>query len=274
MALLRYGNAIFKEDEGMKDYFFCIADLKIRVSSPWEISFWKRMEPFISAEAAEGEADIWYRLEEADESIQGESEGKLKWEDGEREYRLQVKRTYIEEGTVFKNSNILPMMRLENVFLEKGGFFLHAAVISWKGKGILFSAPSGTGKTTQAELWKKYEGAEIINGDRAVVRKKEDGYWAYGSPYAGTSGIFKNEKVKIEAIFLLKQAPYNKISVPEVKEIFKRIYMETTLHPSDEEYMNKMVNILADVVMAIPIYQLECTPTKEAVDMVRVFLEN
>lgn len=261
----------------MERYFFSIAGFNISVESPWEIYFWKRMSPFVVEEVPEGEVDIHYQLEEADKRGGGfwdEGEGKAKGESRKKEYRLMIKSRYIEGGTAFKNSNILPMMRLENVFLEKGGFFLHASLICWKGKGILFSAPSGTGKSTQAKLWERYEGAEIINGDRAVIRKREDGYWAYGSPYAGTSEIFKNEKVKIEAIFLLKQASYNKISVPEVKEIFKRIYMETTLHPSDAEYMNKMINVLADAVWMIPIYQLECTPTKEAVDIVRAFLEN
>ena len=62
---------------------------------------------------------------------------------------------------------------MELVFIINQGFQLHASVINWKDKGILFSAPSGTGKSTQADLWKKYEGAKVINGDRALIRKRK-----------------------------------------------------------------------------------------------------
>lgn len=258
------------------------------------------MDDFMIDEVSDKEIDIRYNLKEVEECREGyrsECEWNENGKDGEegriapqliyqsrrkdmlcicknpgREYSLRIKNNLISEGIAFKNSNILSLMRLEDVLLERGSFFLHASLISWKGKGILFSAPSGTGKSTQAQLWEIHEGAEIINGDRAIIRKKEDGYWAYGSPYAGTSGIFKNKKAKIAAIFILKQSPINKVSELKAKDIFKKIFSETSVHASNTHYMEIITKLLLDAVWTIPIYQLECTPTIDAIETVKNIL--
>ena len=59
-----------------------------------------------------------------------------------------------------------------------------ASFIRWQGRGILFSAPSGTGKSTQANLWVQHQGAEVINGDRAALRQVGGRWQAFGLPYA------------------------------------------------------------------------------------------
>ena len=50
----------------------------------------------------------------------------------------------------------------------------------YKGKAIAFSGPSGVGKSTQAEIWKQCFQADILNGDRALLRKADQGWKAYG----------------------------------------------------------------------------------------------
>ena len=107
--------------------------------------------------------------------------------------------------------NILTFMDLEATLLHFGAVILHASLIRWNNTAIVFSAPSSTGKSTQAELWKQYAGAEILNGDRAALRKK-DGVWhGYGLPYAGSSGIYRNEHAPLRAIVALKQERENNI---------------------------------------------------------------
>ena len=51
---------------------------------------------------------------------------------------------------------------------QRNRFLMHGAVLSWRGKGYMFTAPSGTGKSTHLALWKKYLGdeVEIVNGDK------------------------------------------------------------------------------------------------------------
>lgn len=72
------------------------------------------------------------------------------------------------------------LFALERRMLQKDSFILHSAYIRHRGRAILFSAPSGTGKSTQASLWAQYAGAEIINGDRALLQKVQDCWMARG----------------------------------------------------------------------------------------------
>lgn len=70
--------------------------------------------------------------------------------------------------------NICDLLGLERLLLSRQGLLLHASFIRWQDRGILFSAPSGTGKSTQADLWVRHRGAEVINGDRAALRRSAD----------------------------------------------------------------------------------------------------
>ena len=98
------------------------------------------------------------------------------------------------------------LFALERRMLQKDSFILHSAYIRHRGRAILFSAPSGTGKSTQASLWAQYAGAEIINGDRALLQKVQDCWMARGWPVCGTSGICQNADARLSAVVLLRQA--------------------------------------------------------------------
>ena len=82
------------------------------------------------------------------------------------------------ESYMNHSHNLCDLLGLETLLLKYDGLLLHSSFIRWRGEGILFSAPSGTGKSTQADLWVKYEDAEILNGDRAgtsLLRASMDG---------------------------------------------------------------------------------------------------
>ena len=77
----------------------------------------------------------------------------------------------------------------ELLLLRHNAVLLHSSVVSYQGKSILFSGPSGAGKSTQARLWQEHLGARILNGDRTVIRKTDQGFFGGGSIWSGTSGI-------------------------------------------------------------------------------------
>lgn len=159
-------------------------------------------------------------------------------------------------------------MGLERMLLLNSGFFLHASLIKYQKKGIAFTAPSGIGKSTQAELWKRYRGAEIINGDRAGIRLFTDGsVMAYGSPVSGSSGIVKNKEVCLDAIVVLRQAHENRVRRMKPAEAFRAVYSETLMNTWDAWYMDNMMALLIDVTSRIPAFLLECRPDEEAVQV-------
>lgn len=170
----------------------------------------------------------------------------------------------------FKHSkNILEGINIERILNKFNGFILHSSFINWQNQGILFSAPSGTGKSTQADLWSKYENAEIINGDRAGVRKV-DGVWnAYGLPVAGSSGIYKNKKAQISHIIVLRQGKENKLTRLSPRDAFIKIYSETTIHTWDAEFQGNILNMISDLVQNVPVYLYECLPDESAVEFLK-----
>lgn len=160
---------------------------------------------------------------------------------------------------------LLNMLGLEALLLRHDGLILHSSFVCWNGRGILFSAPSGTGKSTQASLWEKHMGAQILNGDRAGIRCVNGVWRAYGLPYAGSSHIFHNESAPIHAIVILRQSSENVLRKMKAPEALRALLPEFSAHRWNAAFMNKVFDIAAAAVRDVPVYWLECRPDQEAV---------
>ena len=146
----------------------------------------------------------------------------------------------------------------------------HAAVVNYEGKGYMFLGKSGTGKSTHARLWLKYnEGSELLNDDNPVVRIENDAEGnsvtrVYGSPWSGKTPCYKNEVYPLGGFVMLSQAPYNKI------ERLRGVRAYAALVPciSGKRWesviadgLHKTENALA---MNVPVWYLECLPDEDA----------
>lgn len=155
---------------------------------------------------------------------------------------------------------------LGQLFLPFKILLFHASYISIDGGAVLFSAQCGVGKSTQAELWRKYIGAEVINGDKAGVSVEENGVFAHGLPFCGTSGICKNKSLPLKAIVLLSQAPENKINrvtgIQAIQSLLGNIYLDFVA-PGETQ---QCVDTLIDLLSKVPVYHLQCTPDQRAVE--------
>ena len=187
-----------------------------------------------------------------------------------QEYTIYIQREGLEE--LLKQFRLSAFLALEQLLLHHNAFQLHSSVIDWQGKGILFSAPSGTGKSTQAELWRRLEGAEIINGDRGMIRL-QDKFMVYGSPYAGTSGIYTNRSVPIRAIVILSQAPENRLARLSPSAAFGKLFQESTVPSWDPSSAEIFTELLINLVTQIPVYHLACRPDGGAVEILKQELQ-
>ena len=154
---------------------------------------------------------------------------------------------------------------METLLLQHNGLLLHASLIKYKGKTLAFAGPSGVGKSTQAELWKTHLQADVINGDRAALRKTEDGWMAYGFPYAGTSGIYRQTCAPLKAIVVLKQGKENRLQKISPAEAFAKVYPELSVHRWDREFAKSAADLCIELLTQTPIYLLECLPEESAV---------
>lgn len=163
------------------------------------------------------------------------------------------------------SSGIFNRIGLETLLLQHRTLLLHASLIKYKDKTIAFAGPSGIGKSTQAALWHEYLGADILNGDRTALRRTSDCYYAYGCPYAGTSGIYKNDSAPLCAIVVLRQAKQNRITRIRPVEAFSYLYPELSIHSWDKDFVAQSTDLLLQLLSDIPVYLLECVADESAV---------
>lgn len=204
-------------------------------------------------------------------TLKGESRIFLEYYSGNRIAMLEdygdQKTLWLLNKKQWSEKRLLNCLALEKTMNELGRIILHASFIETEKGAVLFTAPSGTGKSTQAELWNKYRGTEIINGDRASIWKYKNKWWAGGIPWSGTSGITKNKKMPLKAIVILKQGSENKVNILPVITKLKYLLEQTTINPWNQQMLLRSQEILTQVCMEVPILQLSCRPDRESVEV-------
>ena len=179
----------------------------------------------------------------------------------------------IGEQIKLRTSTLLGAGGLHHRLLQEGCGVLHASYISHKGRGILFAAPSQTGKSTQAELWRQYAGAEILNGDRALLFSHNGRWYTGGYTACGSSEICRNESYPLCAIVFLEQGKDNLIRLATVKErIHSLLTGMETFHWSMED-MDLALKFVARIGADVPILHYRCRPDEDAVHTLENYLE-
>ena len=156
-----------------------------------------------------------------------------------------------------------------NHFYRKGVLHLHSSFVLCQGKALLFTGPSGIGKTTQAELWRDFQGARIINGDAALLRRMEDGWWAFGTPVHGSSPYCENEQAPIVALVMLKQGKENKLTKLDSFSAVTSCLPEFYRPQMDEETAEVFWKSVDSLFREVPVYRLTCRPDREATELVK-----
>lgn len=161
-------------------------------------------------------------------------------------------------------------MGFDVLLAKEKKLILHASFIAYQNKAILFSAPSGTGKSTQADLWQKYvDGVKIINGDRAIIGIENNVVKAYGLPFCGTSKITLNQSFNLSTIVILRQGKINKLVELSARDSYKYLYSQINWIGWDKKLQLNILDLLEKVVNSIKIYYFECLPDRSAVEMLK-----
>ena len=166
--------------------------------------------------------------------------------------------------------NIDPMfvslLALERRQIQRDALILHCAFVEYQGAAILFSAPSETGKTTQANLWARYRGAETVNGDRGLLQKLDGRWYARGWPVCGSSDVCENRDVPIRAIVMLSQAPEDRAVRLTPMKAFSQAYSQITVNRWNRAASLRAMDLLEDLIASVPVYHLACTMEETAVE--------
>lgn len=152
--------------------------------------------------------------------------------------------------------------------VEKNILLFHSSVVAVDGQAYIFTAPSGTGKSTHTALWRQVFGerAVMINDDKPLLKLEEDAVWVYGTPWDGKHRISTNTRVRVKAICLLNRGAENSI----VRESFFQAYpfiLNQTYRPNEEKGMKKTLELVNQLMEQIPVYSMKCNISREAAEM-------
>lgn len=150
--------------------------------------------------------------------------------------------------------------------LHYGGFMLHSSSVYMDGKAYLFSAASGTGKSTHTGLWQKVYGkdrAQILNDDKPAIRIGENGIFACGTPWSGKTDLNINVVAPIGGICFLERSEENWIKRVDGGSAILKL-MNQTIRPTDANDMNKLLNHVDRVLTNVPVYVMGCNISDDA----------
>lgn len=173
---------------------------------------------------------------------------------------------------------VLGRAGLHRAMLLRGRPVIHAAYVDIGGEALLFTAPSGTGKSTQADLWRRFAGAEIINGDRVLLQwgaETDAGrLYACGYPVCGSSAICLDRTLPVRAIVLLSQGMENRVTRPGGAEAVRALLSATEVYRWDVNEIDTALALARRAAEAVPVLRLTCRPDREAVEVLREALED
>lgn len=160
----------------------------------------------------------------------------------------------------YLSSDVL-LQKITNVLIEFNTFLIHGAAISYSGNGYLFSAPSGTGKTTHIRLWlENLPDAVVINDDKPFIRVDTGGQspMLCGSPWGGKEGMCSNQDSPLKAIVFLRRAEKNSIRQISFKKAFLQL-LQQSHHPSDPIMMRKTLDLIRRIGMSgVTFWEFDC----------------
>ena len=173
----------------------------------------------------------------------------------------------------------LPLFKMEESLLERTALqrkiaeklfeydtvLFHGSVIAVDGNGYLFTAKSGTGKSTHTRLWREMLGdrAVMVNDDKPFLQVKKDHIQVFGSPWNGKHGLGNNIEFPLKAICILERNEKNEISQISASEAVPML-LQQSHRPQQPRLLPKYLDILENIAQKTAFYRLKCNMEPEA----------
>lgn len=183
---------------------------------------------------------------------------------------LQKERSLSEQGELAPEDYLESLAlyrKLCGLLLARDVLLFHSSALELDGRAYLFTAPSGTGKSTHARLWRQVFGNRVtmINDDKPLLRRQPDGSWrVYGTPYSGKEALHTNTSQTVCGIVLLEQAPENRIERVSTRDAFPRLLAQTHQDKQQPQALLRTMDLVGSLAQ-LPVYRLGCTISEEAV---------
>ena len=154
--------------------------------------------------------------------------------------------------------------KIAAALLEHDILLYHGSVLAYDGKAYLFTAPSGTGKTTHSRLWlSEIPGAYILNGDKPLLRVENDRAYACGTPWQGKEKYGRNEILPLEAICILERDTCNHIESVSFRDALPVLLAQCN-RPDEAQPMLRTLALIDRLGRMTRLYRLGCNMEPEA----------
>ena len=155
--------------------------------------------------------------------------------------------------------------KLCEYMLTKNIILFHCSALMMDGEAYLFTAPSGTGKSTHARLWREHFGDRVtmINDDKPLIEFTDSDIIVYGTPYSGKHNLQTNTSAPVKGIVILHQAEKNTIRRITAREAFSTLLGQSYRINRPDAMMKTMG--LVGKMSTLPLFSLGCTISDEAV---------
>ncbi|MGI6392328.1 MAG: hypothetical protein ACOX16_01765 [Candidatus Izemoplasmatales bacterium] len=155
-------------------------------------------------------------------------------------------------------------MMFFEIAIRNGLIPIHASAIGYQDEAILFCGSSGTGKSTQAELWKQnLDEVIFINDDKPLLYEAGDGLYVTGSPWSGKTSRNENVKMKVKAIVFIKQAPHNNLISLTVYDKITN-FLRNIYRPREEAKIENVLELIEKMISDLPVYKYYCTKENDS----------
>lgn len=234
----------------MTDFTIALAGKNIAVSAIYETT-----QRYCGAYLSEGEPDFSVTVTQAD--IDFEREKSRREDEVEGIPVRQFPDRYLETLAVYR--------KIADRMLDYDTLLFHGSAISVDGQGYLFTAKSGTGKSTHTRLWRQTFGdrAVMVNDDKPLLRVLDDQVLVCGTPWDGKHRISTNICVPLKGICILNRAQENSIEPVSISRALP-LLLQQSYRPADPMAVTKLLSLLDKLSKRTGLYSLGCNMEPEA----------
>ena len=165
--------------------------------------------------------------------------------------------TYLERAVIQR--------KFADFLLTQDVLLLHGSVVAVDGYAYLFTAKSGTGKSTHTRLWRQHFGdrAVMVNDDKPFLQIRPDRVMACGSPWSGKHGLDTNVCLPLKGICLLERGPENHIQKATPEQLLPLLYKQCH-RTKKAEHLARQKNLVDALAGLVPLWQMRCNKNEDA----------
>ncbi len=158
--------------------------------------------------------------------------------------------------------------QISEQMLDYGILLFHGSVVAVDGRAYVFTAKSGTGKSTHTRLWRTLLGSRaiMVNDDKPLLRVAEDGVTAFGTPWDGKHHLSSNIAVPVQAICILERGEQNRIWEMDARDAWPMLMQQSYRSGSPQKLAHTM-NLLDQMAAKVNLYHMACNMQISAAEM-------